>query len=345
MHAVIEAWVHAQWAKRGALPCALLPLSWIYRAVAGYKKRHTVPVRLPVPVIVVGNIYVGGTGKTPITIELVKALRGAGYTPGVISRGYRRKGEAPELLDENTPPELAGDEPLLIREKTHCPVAVGRDRVAAGRLLLKEHPEVNVIVSDDGLQHTRLARDIELAVVGARGLGNQWTLPAGPLRESPARLDTVDAIILNATTDTIASRTPRFAATSQLGAVTHLATGKTLDIDELAADIRAQKKTALSAAGIAAPDRFFAMLRAHDITGPVLGLGDHYDYEDNPFAQWQVDYIFITGKDAVKCRRHKDLAADTRLWVADLEMHLDPFLVESVLHRLSQIREKTASAA
>jgi tetraacyldisaccharide 4'-kinase len=141
--------------------------------------------RLPVPVVVVGNIFVGGTGKTPLTIWLVDALRQAGYAPGVISRGYRGggAGRGPHAVTVGGDPALCGDEPLLIAEQARCPVMVGRRRVAAAQALLQAHPEVDVIVSDDGLQHYALARDVEIVLFDSRGGGNGWLLPAGPLRE------------------------------------------------------------------------------------------------------------------------------------------------------------------
>lgn len=151
------------------------------------------------------------------------------------------------------------------------PVAVGRARFEAGRALLAAHPEVDLIVSDDGLQHVALARDVEIAVIGARGLGNGWVLPAGPLREPPSRLDTVDAIVLNTANEAVVeSRTPRFAASSCFATCTQLSTGKTALIDELAEKIHAEHLKPLSAAGIAAPGRFFAMIRALTSRGPNL---------------------------------------------------------------------------
>lgn len=334
MRAELESWLHGQWSKKGLLSLVLSPLSLAYLAVSRARMKRIRPVKLPVPVIVVGNIYVGGTGKTPITIELVKALKELGYRPGVISRGYGRKDSAPVIVTSESSAAVVGDEPLLIVQSTGVPAAVARDRASAGRVLLQMHPEINVLISDDGLQHLQLARDVELAVVGARGIGNGWVLPAGPLREPPSRLDTVDAIILNATTDTIASRTPRFAATSQLGNCRRLCDGNEMDIDELADAIRTKQAKVVAAAGIASPDRFFAMLRAHDIECEAMELGDHFSFDTNPFAATKADCIIVTGKDAVKCRQKPELANDPRLWTADLEMHLDPYLVELVVQKL-----------
>lgn len=336
----LEGMVHAIWSRRGVIATLLYPLSLVYRSVARAHNEKIQPVDLPVPVVVVGNIYVGGTGKTPITIALVRELRAAGFTPGIVSRGYGRADVSVRLVTEDSPAALVGDEPLLIAQNTGVPVAVGHDRVAAARLLLKENPKVNVIISDDGLQHKRLARDIELAVVGARGLGNGWVMPAGPLREPPERLDTVDAIILNATTDTVASRTPRFAATSQLGDAVRISNGDRRSLDDIAHRIAEKGATALAAAGIAAPERFFSMLSAHEIDARTMALGDHFDFVDNPFKGCDARYIFVTGKDSVKIKQNPELAADRRIWSVDLETQLDPYLVQFVLERLYEAAEK-----
>lgn len=340
MRAALEHAMHEVWSHRGLTASLLYPFSLIYLAVARAKARKTVPVELPVPVVVVGNIYVGGTGKTPITIELVRELRTAGFTPGVISRGYGRASNELHLVEEEPPAGEVGDEPLLIRRATGVPVAVGRDRVAAGRLLIEKNPQVNVIVSDDGLQHRRLARDVELAVVGARGLGNGWTLPAGPLRELPSRLDEVDAIVLSANEDEVDSRTPRFAATSQLGDVVRLADGTRRSIEDIAHRIAEKEATVLAAAGIAAPERFFDMLTAHDIEGKTLALGDHFDYVTNPFAQRSERYIFITAKDAVKAVQNPQIKNDRRIWVVEYQTQLDPYLVQFVVDKLTQAAER-----
>lgn len=327
----LEAWAHRQWASRGPVAWLLSPLSLVFLAVSRSRRERTVPNRLPVPVVVVGNIYVGGTGKTPVTIALVRELQARGWRPGVISRGFGRREDGIRLINEETPAAEAGDEPLLIARETGVPVAVGRARFEAGRALLEAHPEVDLIVSDDGLQHAALARDVEIAVVGARGLGNGWVLPSGPLREPPSRLDTVDAIVLNTSNEAVVeSRTPRFAASSCFGACTQLATDRTALIDELADRIHAEKLKPLSAAGIAAPGRFFAMIRAHDIEGAELELGDHFDFAENPFANRTEDIIFITGKDAVKCRHDPALAGDKRIWVVGLEVKLDSYLIDLI---------------
>ena len=338
MRASIESWLHRQWTKRGLLACALSPLSLVFLSAARKRRKNLVPKALPVPVVVVGNIYVGGTGKTPVTIALVKELIRRGWHPAVISRGFGRKDELPKLVTPTSPAAEVGDEPLLIAQQAGVPVAVARDRVAAAHLILDKFPECNLMISDYGLQHYGLARDVEIAVVGARGLGNGWVLPAGPLREPPSRLDEVDAIVLNATEDTFDSRTPRFAATAVLGKARSLDGQKSLDLDELAAS----GKTVRAAAGIAAPGRFFAMLRAHDIEGEMVELGDHFAFDSNPFKNAKEDVILITGKDAVKCRQHPELAKDERIYWVEYLVDIDPYLVDFIENKL---KEKGANNA
>ncbi|HRK79726.1 MAG TPA: tetraacyldisaccharide 4'-kinase, partial [Thiobacillus sp.] len=174
------------WARTGVLTVLLSPLAALFAVISGarrltYRRGWLTPVAVGVPVLVVGNITAGGSGKTPLTIWLVNWLRARGYRPGVVSRGYGGTARGCVDVQADSPPAEVGDEPLLIHLKTAAPVVVGRDRVAAARTLLARHPGVDVIVADDGLQHYRLQRDIELAVIdAASGLGNGWLLPAGP---------------------------------------------------------------------------------------------------------------------------------------------------------------------
>ena len=340
-HPRIEAWLRGVWAHRGPVACLLYPLSLIYKAVSQSKRRSTKPQKLPVPVVVVGNIYVGGTGKTPVTIALVRELRARGWTPGVVSRGFGREADAVKLVTAESDAHDVGDEPLLIARDSMAPVAVGRARWQAGQALLAAHPGVDIILSDDGLQHAALARDVELAVIGAGGLGNGWLLPAGPLRESSERLDEVDALILNTTTDVeVESRTPRFAVSSCFGACRRLSNGDIRDIDELSHELESTHGSALAAAGIASPGRFFAMVRAHGIDCAELELGDHYDFSENPFADRKESVILITAKDAVKCARIPEIKQDDRIWVVGLEVVLDPYLVDIVDQKATAAAER-----
>lgn len=344
--AALEAWAHRQWASRGLIPCLLTPLAFVYLCIVESRRRSARPTALPVPVAVVGNIYVGGTGKTPVTIALVRELAARGWHPGIVSRGFGRRGEGVKLVEEDSLAADVGDEPLLIRRQTGVPVAVGAEREKAGELLLRTYPGIDLIVSDDGLQHLGLARDLELAVVGAGGLGNGWVLPAGPLREPPSRLDAVDAIVLNTADEAVVkSRTPRFATSSCFGVCRHLADGAQSTIDALSERIAREGLRPLAAAGIASPGRFFAMVRAHGIDCAELELGDHYGYERNPFAGRGEDIIFITGKDAVKCAQHEAIASDPRIWVVDLEIKLDAYLVDFADERLRAAAEARKAGA
>ena len=188
----LETTLTSNWQRRGPLACALWPLSLLFRALSGaraalFRAGVLKSSRLPVPVVVVGNIYIGGTGKTPLTIWLVQALQAAGMRPGVISRGHGSDADGSREVGPQSTAAQVGDEPLLIKQRTGCPVMVGRDRAATGRALLAAHPGVDIILTDDGLQHYALQRDIEIILFDGRGAGNGWLLPAGPLREPVSR--------------------------------------------------------------------------------------------------------------------------------------------------------------
>ncbi len=177
-----------RWARRSALGLALLPLAALYGALTAlrralYRTGVLRSVALGVPVVVVGNLVAGGAGKTPTVMAIVRLLRERGWNPGIVSRGYGRASADVLEVEASMPAAASGDEPLLLKRRTGAPVMVGSDRVAAGRALLERHPHVDVIVADDGLQHLRLARDVEVWVFDERGAGNGWLLPSGPLRE------------------------------------------------------------------------------------------------------------------------------------------------------------------
>jgi tetraacyldisaccharide 4'-kinase len=188
---------HAWWqSPPNALARALRPLSAVYALLAGIDKALTRPRRLDVPVLVVGNLVVGGAGKTPTVIALVRLLRLYGWTPGVVSRGYGRRGRGIVSVSADSRAADCGDEPLLIHLRTEAPVLVGSNRVAAARALRIHHPTVDIVISDDGLQHHRLARDAQVIVFDERGIGNGLLLPAGPLREQPPLEMPVTSLVL-----------------------------------------------------------------------------------------------------------------------------------------------------
>ena len=331
----LEATLTRAWQRRGALACALYPVSLLFRALAALRRmlfragllRST---RLPVPVIVVGNIFIGGTGKTPLTIWLAQALRAAGFHPGVISRGHGGSGADPREVGAHSLAGEVGDEPLLIARRGACPVVVGRDRGAAGRALLAAHPEVDVLIADDGLQHYGLRRDIEIVLLDARGVGNGWLLPAGPLREPPSRRR--DFTIVNA---------PELGAQLR-GQVGGLPYRMQLagDMAEALADPARRAPLAsfagrriVAAAGIGNPGRFFGMLRAAGLHFEELALPDHHDFLDRPFAALEADVILITEKDAVKCGQIENLKHDPRLWVVPVTAQLDAALAEQIVEK------------
>ena len=324
------------WLGRGALACALFPLSLVFRALSssraalfrlGVKKS----ARLPVPVVVVGNIFIGGTGKTPLTIWLADVLREAGYTPGVISRGFGRSEAAPQAVDAASSAQQVGDEPLLIARRGGCPVFVGRDRAAAGRALLAAYPAVDIVISDDGLQHYALQRDVEIMLFDGRGAGNGWLLPAGPLRESASRRR--DFTIINAPEITPALRAAVGGAPFRMqltGAMAEplLHPGAGLPLASLAG------KRIAAAAGIGNPARFFALLRAAGVSlAEEIALPDHHDFLDQPFARVDADIILITEKDAVKCGQIEHLKDDPRLWVVPVSAQLDAALAQQIVEK------------
>jgi tetraacyldisaccharide 4'-kinase len=274
--------------------------------------------------VVVGNVTVGGTGKTPTVIALVDALRSAGFTPGVVSRGYGAKVRRPTAVTPASSADAAGDEPLLIARRTGAPVWVCPDRVAATQALCSAHPEVDVIVSDDGLQHYRLARDFELVVFDHRLGGNGFLLPAGPLREPLSRHR--DATLINNPYERALPPWPNtFALTLSPGDAWHLDNpALRRPLAQFAGD------RVLAAAGIGAPERFFATLRAAGLTPATRALPDHYTFATNPFADADVDAILITEKDAVKLGSWHD----ARIWVVPVEAALDHRLIASVVEKV-----------
>jgi len=316
----------------------MLPLAWLnggllrLRRLAyrlGWRKAWVAPV----PVVVVGNIYVGGTGKTPLLIALIQELSARGWHPGVVSRGYGAKvGARPNVGSGDLSPSAFGDEPGMIAARTGVPVAVHPRRPEAVRYLLAAHPEVDVVLSDDGLQHLPLARDVEIVVQDARGVGNGRLLPAGPLREPASRLASVDALITNVNAGDVAGPARAISARQLDMRVSgdlavNLCSGEARALASFAGDGKVG-----AAAGIGRPERFFSMLRAAGVElVAVLALPDHYDYAVSPFGAINADAILITEKDAVKCG-HLD---DPRLWSVAVSAQLsDPHFFDWLEARL-----------
>lgn len=249
-----------------------------------------------VPIIVVGNITVGGAGKTPLVIRICRLLRTAGLQPGVISRGYGRSGKDLRLVSPASDPGLVGDEPLLIAQQAGVPVIVAGDRCEAARMLIRKG--VDVVVSDDGLQHYRLPRTIEICVVdGDRGFGNGLLLPAGPLREPIDRLGTVDYIVLNGRSDAVSPEYNPATMTLTPGLLRGLDSGQSWRLSQFAGC----KVNAV--AGIGNPGRFFGLLRNARITVEEYPFPDHHRYEPADFKAMDPSLpVLMTEKDAVKVR-------------------------------------------
>jgi len=338
------------WTGRGPLACALLPLSWLYAAGhavhAGlYRSGILRSWRVGLPVVVVGNLYAGGTGKTPLVIELVRALKARGWRPGVISRGYGRRTADVRPVEAGAHASEVGDEPLLIAQAAAVPVVVGADRVAAARVLHSLNPKCDVIVCDDGLQHPRLARDVEIAVLHFRGLGNGWRLPAGPLRDSPSRLASVDAVVLNGEVPPVRIETPVFSMNTELDEVYSIVDPRQrAPLAALVDEQRRHGTRVVAAAGIAAPQRFFAMLRAAGLTIEAVPLPDHYDYSVNPLAGRDFDVALVTEKDAVKCRDAATLKNEGRLCAVTLRTEVDPALIDLIEAKITP-RQHSAERA
>ena len=350
MRALLEMWLGQVWQRRGLVALLLWPASLLYGLVrlltaAAYWIGLKRPQGVGVPVVVVGNLVTGGTGKTPIVIEVVRRLKQRGWNPGVVSRGYGGSANQARLVTIGSKASECGDEPLLISTATGVPVAIGKDRVAAARLLRTMHPSCNVLVADDGLQHRRLARDFEIAVIHQRGVGNGWLLPAGPLRESPSRLERVDAVVFNGPVQPVRIHSPFFLLHPQVSDVYCLAKPERRGSLEHLAQRQAQKHVRLLAAcGIGTPETFFEMLRDRGLKFMTLTLPDHYAYRDNPFPRHGVDGILITEKDAVKCRADRTLSHDERLWVVPLHINLDRALTDMIETRLNGAQHGPAAA-
>jgi tetraacyldisaccharide 4'-kinase len=294
----MKNWLERQWYRNGIAQFILWPISLLFGALVWLRRMAyrlgLLPIgRLPVPVIVVGNITVGGTGKTPLVIWLVAFLRGKGFHPGVISRGYGGRVTRPTAVNAASDPAVVGDEPVLIARRLACPVWVGPDRFATARSLMQVRPDCDVLICDDGLQHYRLGRDLEIAVVdGSRGLGNGRLLPAGPLREPRDRLKSVNLVVTNGAQGMSGSLPMELNGAilrnlSKPGRVTALA------------DWAGQALHAV--AGIGNPDRFFEHLRRAGLQIEPHAFPDHHPFQPGDFAFGDGRPVIMTEKDAVKC--------------------------------------------
>lgn len=322
----------AFWLARGPQAALLWPLAKFFSAIATLRRASLTPQTLAAPVIVVGGITVGGAGKTPLTLALIDALGHKGFKPGVISRGYGGSATGITQVTADSHPASVGDEPVLIHLRSGCPVFVGADRVAAGAALLQAYPEVDVLVADDGLQHYRMARVCELAVIDQRGLGNGWTLPAGPLREPPTRLREVDAIILNqASYPAYAPPGCRSFSMQLQGERFVSLAGKA---EATAGELLARQFSAKplhAVAGIGSPQRFFDYLKSLGLDFEAHAFPDHHAYTQADLADIP-GVILTTEKDAVKLR--PVLGADREAWVLPVSAIIPDALVQLIVEKV-----------
>ena len=312
------------WYRLSPISLLLYPLSLAFRLAVALRRLLFVLGVLPsvhvgIPVIVVGNLTVGGSGKTPLVLALAKALCERGLRPGIVSRGYGGSGAGARAVAPGDDAETVGDEPLLLAERSSCPVWIGADRVAAARALRAAHPDCNVIICDDGLQHYRLQRDCEIAVEDERGAGNGFLLPAGPLREPAGR--SVDAKVVNggeAGPGTFAMR---------------LVAAGLYRVGEASAPLALPAlsgKRLHAVAGIGNPARFFDTLSQMGLVFSPHAFPDHHGFREADLVFEDCDLVLMTEKDAVKCRRfgRSDLVA------VRVDAEVAPALTELILERI-----------
>ena len=325
------------WYRTSPAHLILLPASWLFGALSAlrrflYRSHILESFKLPVPVVVIGNISVGGTGKTPLTLAIAEQLARQGYRPAIISRGYGGN-HVQQAVTEMSLAQEVGDEPLLMAKRNICPVWVGKDRVATARQILIAHPQCDVLLCDDGLQHYRLQRDFEIAVIdGVRRFGNCHLLPAGPLREPVSRLNTVDAVVINGGQN-IPSLKNQYAMQLSGNIFHNLRhSGKTAGTEQFSG-LRQH-----AAAGIGNPQRFFAHLTSLGLHFTPHAFADHHLYQASDLNFDECDALFLTEKDAVKCMAF----ADDRFWVLRVDAQVDPALLNHLLRKIAIYGCKTA---
>jgi tetraacyldisaccharide 4'-kinase len=328
--------IQKAWRKRNVLfYWVLVPLSWLFALLSllrrgayrfGILKSH----QLPVPVIIIGNIHIGGSGKTPVVIWLVEQLKQYGYHPAVISRGYGGSAKLPTAVNADSDPKVVGDEPVLIANRCDCPIWVGADRARVGLELLKAYPDCNVIISDDGLQHYRLQRDMEIAVIDAENyLNNASLMPAGSLREPISRLQTVDAVIKNGH-ESAEIHHPASVADAYLMRLTGSEFYNLAEPNLKARAVDFKRKSIKALAGIGHPARFFEHLRQLGLNFSSSSFDDHHPFTALDLTKMECDILLMTEKDAVKCKSF----AKSHHWVLPIEAKIEGDLMQLVLQKM-----------
>lgn len=333
----MTSWVDRLWYRSGRPLWPLYPLSWLYRLIAEHRRRaawQAMASPLPVPVIVVGNITAGGTGKSPLTAMLAQLLKQQGWRPVILTRGYGGKSEHyPLQVLPATAVAEAGDEPVMLAAQAGCPVVVDPDRRRGAGWAL-EQGLGTILLCDDGLQHYRLPRDIELAVFDSqRGLGNGALIPVGPLRELPGRLDSVDFVITNGGWLSDLNHPRQYTMTLVPTGIRHLASGRTMALEEI------RGKKVMAVAGIGNPARFFATLRSLGAQVAERALPDHHRFRAADLQCEPDQWLLMTAKDAVKCRE----LAPENAWVLEVEAQLPAEFSEALLAAVNACGESLAT--
>lgn len=326
------------WSRRGPAAWVLLPVGLLFAALAAFRRALfqigvLKSVRLPCPVVVVGNVTVGGAGKTPLTLWLVAELARRGFRPGIISRGYGGSESAAGAIREVSLDDEAaavGDEPLLMARRAGCPVWIGRDRASVGQALLKAHPEINVLVADDGLQHYRLQRDVEIVVMDRRGAGNGFPLPAGPLREPLSRAFEADALVFNDCPAGAPVALPVATRSFAMG----LSGARFRRLDDPSITCSPAGFAGLKVhgmAGIGHPQRFFDHLAGLGIRAECHSFPDHYAYRAEDLDFPGAEALLMTEKDGVKCAA----LAPAHAWVLQVDAEVDTALAQLIVEKLN----------
>ena len=344
MKSLVQNWYQTTLVFRMLWPI-LLPLSLLYCLVSMvrrklYQLNIKKSYRAAAPLVIVGNIVAGGSGKTPLLIALCEYIKAKGFKPGVVSRGYGGSEKTVHQVSASDSPAQVGDEPLMIQQRTQVPVVIGADRVAAVNYLL-ENNQCDIVLSDDGLQHYRMRRDIEIAVVDASRLfGNGFCLPTGPLRESVSRLQQVDLVVYNDVASDVASDVGgegRCSYALKFIELVHLVSGECVSVEQFTGQLE-RARAVHAIAGIGNPDRFFKQLNSQllgqspalDITVTEHAFSDHHVYQQSDFSGWHQDCIIMTEKDAVKCRK----LSLPEAWFVRVQAEMSEMLVAELGHKI-----------
>lgn len=315
-----------QYYKKSSWIYLLIPISIFFYFFSSlkkylYKKGFLTTIKIKVPVLIIGNITLGGTGKTPLALNIIENFLKEGLKPALISRGYGGSANNIKEVFEFSNVRAVGDEALLIKSKSKIPIFIGKDRANVARILLKKYPETSIIISDDGLQHHRLERDYEIIVVDSqRQFGNGLIFPAGPLREGISRLKQVDAVVYKGVNNN--------SNFYQMKYITKHFKNLLTNKKAILKDIKDKKIVAITAIGN--PESFFSTLEGYDLKFKKVIFNDHYLFDKNDFIKYADYNIVMTEKDAIKCKKF----ATKNFWVLPLEIKVDDRLFRNILKKV-----------